>query len=129
MQDPGSREPARPCYAAGRVNGRRELARAVDDPRGEQTIESRFRLPPTRAARPARSRGVFLAAARRLLGSDKARRTSVSRLTLAVAAIAATSALIVTAPSVLMDTTHAASRGLALIGAASVTPSFIAKKH
>ncbi|HXX85761.1 MAG TPA: hypothetical protein VEN29_17515 [Casimicrobiaceae bacterium] len=68
-----------------------------------------------------------MAAARRLLGPFKSRRSSkAARVTLALAAVAATSALIVSLPSVVSDTALAASRGLALIGEASAPPSFIA---
>jgi hypothetical protein len=61
-----------------------------------------------------------------VLDSLKSRRGKVSRVTLALAAVAATSALVVCSPSVVLDTTHAATRGLALVGAASAPPSFIA---
>jgi len=127
-QDPRSHEPVRERYGPGRADRRSDTPIPIDDGRGKEP-GSGLRLPPTRAARPARSRGVFLAVARRLLGPDKPRRTHVSRVTLAVAALAATSALVISAPTLWMDTAVAASRGLALIGAASVPPSFIAKKQ
>jgi hypothetical protein len=73
-----------------------------------------------------------LEVARRWLGAEnKARRINVSRVTVAIAAVAATSVLIVSAPSLVVDTAVAAHRGLALIGAATAPPSFMApsKKH
>jgi len=89
----------------------------------EHQLRSQLRLPPTRAARPTRKRGVFLGAQSAL---DKPRYVRVSRVTLALAVAAITSALVVSAPSVVTDTAVAANHGLALIGAASVPPSFIA---
>jgi len=89
------------------------------------------RLPPTRAARSPRSRGVFLNRWKRADHSDKARRARASKLTIVLAVVAVASAVIVTAPSLVMETAVAANHGLALIGATSVPPSFIvpAKKH
>jgi len=132
VHDPRSGEPVRSCRSTGLFDRRSEIPQTTDEARGEHALGSRFRLPPTRAARSARSRGVFLEVARRWLGAEnKARRINVSRVTVAIAAVAATSVLIVSAPSLVVDTAVAAHRGLALIGAATAPPSFMApsKKH
>ena len=108
-----------------------DLVCAAEPPRAESSADTSIQLPPTRAARPARSRGAFLATARRWMGPARTRRVNLSRITLAAAVVAVASALVVSAPSRVMDSAVAASRGLALIGATSVPPSFIvpAKSH
>ena len=98
-------------------------ARSTEPMQREHQLRSHLRLPPTRAARPTRKRGVFLGTQSAL---DKTRHGRFSRVTLALAVAAITSALVVSAPSVVTDTAVAANHGLALIGAASVPPSFIA---
>jgi len=99
-----------------------DQARSTEPMQREHQLRSKLRLPPTRAARPTRKRGVFLGAQSAL---DKPRHVRVSKVTLALAVAAITSVLVVSAPSVVTDTAVAANHGLALIGAASVPPSFI----
>src|SRR5262249_28150474 len=125
VQKQRSSEHLRPRSASGQPDWRSEPAHSIGESDG-RTLRPGLQLPPTRAALPTRSRGVFLAAPRWVLDSLKSRRGTVSRVTLALAAVAATSALVVCSPSVVVDTTHAASRGLALVGAASAPPSFMA---
>jgi hypothetical protein len=97
-------------------------ARSTEAMQREHQLRSQLRLPPTRAARPTRKRGAFLGA---LSALDRPRHVRVSKVTLALAVAAITSALVVSAPVVVTDTAVAANHGLALIGAASVPPSFI----
>src|ERR1700757_502675 len=114
-------ERARTLPGPGDFNS--DEARSTEPMQREHQLRSQSRLPPTRAARPTRKRGVFLRARSAL---DKTRRGRVSRVTLALAVAAITSALVISAPSVVTDTAVAANHGLALVGAASVPPSFIA---
>jgi len=81
------------------------------------------RLPPTRAARTLRSRGVFSKAP----GTSKKQRSwrsaDLSIVALAVAVVAIASALIVGAPIAITGAN--VNPGPAIVGAASVPPAFI----
>ena len=98
-----------------------DQARSTEPMQREHQLRSQLRLPPTRAARPTRKRGVFLGAQSAL---DKPRHVRVSKVTLALAVAAITSVLVVSAPSVVTDTAVAANHGLALIGAAELHRAF-----
>jgi hypothetical protein len=83
------------------------------------------RLPPTRAARTPRSRGVFLAAVEPSRGGRARRWADLSIAALAVAVVAVSSALIMGAPATMMGVALNLNPGPAIIGAASVPPSFM----
>jgi hypothetical protein len=83
------------------------------------------RLPPTRAARTPRSRGVFLAAVEPRRGGRARRWADLSIAVLAVAVVAVSSALIMGAPATIMGFALNLNPGPAIVGAASVPPSFM----
>ena len=86
VQEQRPSEHLRPRSAPGPSDWRRDPARSVGEPDGG-TLRPDLPLPPTRAARPTRSRGVFLTVPRWVLDSLKSRRGKVSRVTLALAAV------------------------------------------
>lgn len=110
----------------GASDARSDAERPVDDSHSAHGLHPRLRLPPTRAARQARSRGAFLEAAGRAADSGKSRRANVSIATLALALVALVSALIVSAPSVITGIAVAANPAFSIVGSASVPPPFIA---
>ena len=97
---------------------------AVDAPATEQRKDG-TRLPPTRAARTPRSRGVFLAAVEPSRGGWARRWADLSIAALAVAVVAVSSALIMRAPATIMGVALNLNPGPAIVGAASVPPSFM----
>jgi hypothetical protein len=86
-------------------------------------------LPPTRAARMPRSRGVFSRANEPPKKQSAWRRADLSIVALAVAVVAIVSALIVGAPTAVMDGAFNHNPGPAIVGAASVPPAFIARSR
>ena len=97
---------------------------AVDAPAAEQPKHG-TRLPPTRAARMSRSRGVFLAPVEPSRGGRARRWADLSIAALAAAVVAVSSALIMGAPATMMGVALNFNPGPAIIGAASVPPSFM----
>jgi hypothetical protein len=112
------------------------VAGFVDDSVGEdlhlQATRRNFdfgsppQLPPTRAARTPRSRGVFSRVTEPPKKQSAWRRTDLSIVALAVAVVAIASALIVGAPLAITDAGVSFNPGPAIVGAASVPPAFIA---
>ncbi len=88
-------------------------------------LPSGTRLPPTRAARTPRSRGVFLAAVEPRRGGRARRWGDLAIAVLAVAVVAVSSALIMGAPATIMGVTLSFNPGPAIVGAASVPPAFM----
>jgi hypothetical protein len=109
------------ALSAGTGGGELRLPGAA----GGFALLSEIRLPPPRAARTARSRGIFL----RVTDATKEPRggrkpgASIVRLVIAVAAIAC--ALVVAAPGAIMWTSGNPNPGPAMVGATSVPPSFV----
>ena len=83
------------------------------------------RLPPTRAARTLRSRGVFLAAGEPSWSGRVRRLANASIAALAIAVVAVSSALIMGAPAKVMGVALYLNPGPGIVGAASVPPSFV----
>ena len=106
----GAHEPTRRGFA---VPHALSVSRAPRSVRAEQPSR-RHRLPPTRAARPSRSRGVFLAPGRRTLSN-----------VLLAAALVALAALFGTA-SVVDSASFNANPGPQLVATASMVPSQLA---
>jgi hypothetical protein len=82
-------------------------------------------LPPTRAARTPRSRGVFSKVTEAPKKQSAWRRADMSVVAFAVAVVAIASALIVGAPIAISGAGPSFNPGPAIVGAASVTPAFI----
>src|SRR5450631_296838 len=82
-------------------------------------------LPPTRAARPPRSRGVFSKVTEAPKKQSAWRRADMSVVAFAVAVVAIASALIVGAPIAISGAGPSFNPGPAIVGAASVPPAFI----
>jgi hypothetical protein len=104
---------------------RTDAERSFDDLHRAHQLSNDLRLPPTRAARQPRSRGVFSAGAGQRPERRKLRKAGVSIAAVAVAIVAIASALIVAAPAMVMGTGVSANPGPAIVGAASVPPAFI----
>ncbi|MEO8738621.1 MAG: hypothetical protein ABI537_02825 [Casimicrobiaceae bacterium] len=84
------------------------------------------RLPPTRAARTPRSRGVFLAEVKKSAAAARKRRLADLLIgALAAAVVAISSALIMGAPSTIMGTALSFNPGPGIVAAASVPPTFM----
>ena len=84
-------------------------------------------LPPPRAARTPRSRGFFFKATRQpKIQRGKWRKSDLSIAAFAMAVVALTSALIVSAPAALLGSMVALNPGPAMVGATSVAPTFFA---
>jgi hypothetical protein len=97
------------------------------DPRRGFEFHPDTQLPPPRAARTPRSRGIFFKAAQPPKKQSAWRRTDLSIVALAVAVVAIASALIVGAPNATIMASGAHfNPGPAMVGAASVPPAFIA---
>jgi hypothetical protein len=92
---------------------------------GAFAFRSDARLPPPRAARTPRSRGIFLRATEPPKKQGTWRKPDKSIIGLAVAVVAIASALIVGAPTAIMGAVVNANPGPAIVGAASVPPAFI----
>jgi hypothetical protein len=116
---------ARARWLPGPTEARTSAERSFDDSHRAHQLSNSLRLPPTRAARQPRSRGVFSADAGRRPERRKLRRAGISIAALAVAIVAIASAVIVGAPAVVMGTAASANPGPAIVGAASVPPAFI----
>jgi hypothetical protein len=82
-------------------------------------------LPPTRAARPSRSRGVFLPTADPAPAKRRWRKTDLSIAALAVMVVAMASALVLGAPPAILGALGTYNPGPAIVGAASVPPAFV----
>jgi hypothetical protein len=82
-------------------------------------------LPPTRAVRTPRSRGVFSRTTEPPKKQSAWRKADMSIVGLAVAVVAIAAALIVGAPSAIMGAAVNLNPGPAIVGAASVPPAFI----
>ena len=82
------------------------------------------RLPPTRAARTQRSRGVFLESVRPVQRPRK-RLADLAIAALAVAVVAISSALIMGAPATIMGAALNFNPGPGIVGSASVPPAFM----
>lgn len=82
-------------------------------------------LPPTRAARTPRSRGVFFKVAEPPKKKSQWRRSDLSIVAFAVAVVAIASALIVGAPIAMTGAGVNLNPGPAIVGAASVPPAFL----
>jgi hypothetical protein len=92
---------------------------------GAFALLSEIRLPPTRAARTTRSRGIFLpptAASKQPRGG---RKPGLSIVTVAVAVAAFALALVVGAPGAIRWSSGSLNPGPAMVGATSVPPSFV----
>lgn len=83
------------------------------------------RLPPTRAARTPRSRGVFLAMLKPTPGARRRRLADLTIAALAVAVVAISSALIMGAPATIMGAALNFNPGPGIVGSASVPPAFL----
>jgi len=97
----------------------------LDGSHSAHQLSNSLRLPPTRAARQPRSRGVFFAGANQGPERRKRRRAEISIAALAVVIVAIASAVIVGAPSVVMGAAAGVNPGPAIFGATSVPPTFI----
>ena len=95
------------------------------DTTGEFEFRSDTRLPPPRAARTTRSRGIFLRATEPPEKQSAWRKADKSIIALAVAVVTIASALIVGAPAAIMGSAVNLNPGPAIVGAASVPPAFI----
>jgi hypothetical protein len=84
-----------------------------------------IQLPPTRAARTPRSRGVFSKVTEAPKKQSAWRGSNLSIVAFAVAVVAIASALIVGAPIAITDVGVNFNPGPAIVGAASVPPAFI----
>jgi len=82
-------------------------------------------LPPPRAARTPRSRGIFLEPSQPPAPKRAPGRTRFSIIALAVAVVAITSALILGAPSAMQRAAMSHNPGPAIVGATSVAPAFV----
>jgi hypothetical protein len=82
-------------------------------------------LPPTRAARTPRSRGVFFRVTEPSKKKSQWRRSDLSIVAFAVAVVAIASALIVGAPIAMTGAGVNLNPGPAIVGAASVPPAFL----
>jgi hypothetical protein len=84
-----------------------------------------LRLPPTRAARASRGRGVFWEEPDEVMSAARSRwvEASVAFVALAVAAVAM--AVCVNAPSVVAGAAFGTNPGPAIVAAASVAPPFV----
>ncbi len=82
-------------------------------------------LPPTRAARPSRSRGIFLPAADSAPKKRALRKADLSIVALAVVVVAVASALILGGPPAILGASGVYNPGPAIVGAASVPPAFV----
>lgn len=89
-----------------------------------EQAEHSNRLPPTRAARTLRSRGVFLETVKPAPRARKRRLAEVAIAALAVAIVALSSALIMGAPTI-MGAALSFNPGPGIIGSASVPPAFM----
>ena len=90
-----------------------------------EQAEVATRLPPTRAARTLRSRGVFLAIVKPTQGARKRRLADLAIAALAVAVVAIASALIMGAPATIMGAALNLNPGPGIVGSASVPPAFM----
>ena len=97
----------------------------LQDTSGDFGFRSGTRLPPPRAARTPRSRGIFLQATEAPKKENAWRKADKSIIGLAVAVVAIASALIVGAPTAIMGAVVNVNPGPAIVGAASVPPAFI----
>jgi hypothetical protein len=95
------------------------------DPRRDFEFRSVSQLPPTRAARTPRSRGVFSKVTEPPKKQSAWRRADMSIVAVAVAVVAIASALIVGAPIAISGEGPGFNPGPAIVGAASVPPAFI----
>jgi hypothetical protein len=103
--------------------------RFVEDAPAAEHIDNAARLPPTRAARTPRSRGVFLAGVEAAAGGRASRLTDVSIAAVAIAIVTIASVLIMSAPAAVMGVALNLNPGPALVGAASVPPSFLERSR
>jgi len=97
----------------------------LEDTTADSGFRSGTRLPPPRAARTPRSRGIFLRATEAPKKQSVWRKADKSIIGLAVAVVAIASALIVGAPAAIMGAAINVNPGPAIVGAASVPPAFI----
>jgi hypothetical protein len=95
------------------------------DPRRDFEFRSVSQLPPTRAARTPRSRGIFSKATEPARKMSSWRRVDLSIVALAVAVVAIAATLIVGAPIAITGGGANFNPGPAMVGAASVPPAFI----
>ena len=114
----------RPHWAAGLADLDREDLH-LQAPRRDFDFGSPTQLPPTRAARTPRSRGVFSKVTEPPKKRSAWRRANLSIVALAVVVVAITSALIVGAPIAITGAGVNFNPGPAIVGAASVPPAFI----
>ena len=86
---------------------------------------SGLHLPPTRAARASRGRGVFLEDGDKVRGGGRPRwiEVPVAIVALAIAAFAVT--VYINAPSIVAGGSFGPNPGPAMVAAASVAPSFV----
>jgi hypothetical protein len=113
----------RPHWVAGFVDDGEDLH--LQATRRNFDFGSPPQLPPTRAARTPRSRGVFSRMTEPPKKQSAWRRTSLSVVALAIAVVAVASALIVGAPIAITGVGVNVNPGPAIFGAASVPPAFI----
>jgi hypothetical protein len=97
-----------------------------EDPKRDSEFRLGPQLPPTRAARTPRSRGIFSKVTEPPKKQSAWRRADLSIVAFAIAVVAIASALIVGAPTAFMGTAASFNPGPAIVGAASVPPAFIA---
>jgi hypothetical protein len=116
---------ARPLWIRGVPRDVLDGDRHCQDTTGEFVFRSDTRLPPPRAARRPRSRGIFLQAPEPPKKQSAWRKADKSIIGLAVAVVAIASALIVGAPTAIMGAAVNVTPGPAIVGAASVPPAFI----
>src|SRR5450432_3325563 len=110
-----------PALATG-VNG---VDLCFQDPRRDFEFRSVSQLPPTRAARTPRSRGIFSKVTEPAGKRSSWRRADLSIVALAVAVVAIAAALIVGAPIAISGGGVNFNPGPAMVGATSVPPAFI----
>jgi hypothetical protein len=115
----------RPHWAAGSPSDRVREDLDLQATRRDFDLGSPPQLPPTRAARTPRSRGVFSKVTEPPKKQSVWRRANLSIVALAIAVVAITSALIVGAPIAITGAGVNFNPGPAMVGAASVPPAFI----
>jgi hypothetical protein len=116
---------SRPRWVPAMATGITGVELCFPDPRRDFEFRSVSQLPPTRAARTPRSRGIFSGATEPARKRSSWRRTDLSIVALAVAVVAIASALIVGAPLAISDGGANFNPGPAMVGATSVPPAFI----
>jgi hypothetical protein len=123
------RTQSRPQVAPAVLQGTAQMAPSVAGSPAASLATGRqhsgLRLPPTRAARASRGRGVFLEEHDEVMSAGWARWVEVLVAFVALAVAAVALAVCVNAPSVVAGAAFGTNPGPAIVAAASVAPPFI----